>query len=51
MIIGSSSHLLVTVGGPDLLRGVGFFIAKVAFFIDGFNLYHALGVPADLEMT
>lgn len=37
-----SSRLLATAGGPGLLRGVGFFMAKIAFFIDGFNLYHAL---------
>ena len=28
--------------GPDLPVGSGFFMSKVAFFIDGFNLYHAL---------
>lgn len=32
----------MTVGGPDLPRGVGFFMARIAFFVDGFNLYHAL---------
>lgn len=37
-----SSHLLLTVSGPDLLRGVGFFMSKISFFVDGFNLYHAL---------
>jgi uncharacterized LabA/DUF88 family protein len=30
------------VDGPDLPRGVGFFMAKIAFFVDGFNLYHSL---------
>jgi uncharacterized LabA/DUF88 family protein len=35
--------LLFSAGGPDFLRGVGFFfMAKIVFFVDGFNLYHAL---------
>jgi uncharacterized LabA/DUF88 family protein len=37
-----SSRPLATAGGPGLPRGAGFFMAKIAFFIDGFNLYHAL---------
>lgn len=35
------------MSGPDLLRGVGFFIAKYVFFVDGFNLYHALYYTQD----
>lgn len=34
--------MLATARGPDPLRAVGFFMAKIAFLIDGFNLYHAL---------
>lgn len=30
------------MGGPGSLRGAGFFMSRIAFLIDGFNLYHAL---------